>query len=110
MTTPYDQALDHIHHHPGSGSEVGLGKLILSLFNGYECPFSYRECIGPLDSERTRIALACVTYFTEHGEDQALIDAGKEVYKLIPHLWQIGAAGYVAKEEARRKQYGEKDE
>lgn len=29
---------------------------------------------------------------------------------VMPHLWEIGAAGYVAKEEARRKQYEEKDE
>ena len=43
MKTPYQEAVELIDRHPGTGSSTGLAKLILSLWNE-ECAYSFREC------------------------------------------------------------------
>ena len=42
--TPYAEALQWIKLHLGTGSSLGLAKLVLSLWND-SCGFSYRECV-----------------------------------------------------------------
>lgn len=106
MNTPYDDALEHIRQHPGTGSAAGLGKLILSLFNA-DMAFSYRECIAQLDSRNTSIAQDMIHRFTTEGETEALRVAGREVVDLMPRLWQLGEAADAAKEALRRKWFEE---
>lgn len=101
VPSPYRRALEHIERHPGTGSAQRLAKLLLSLWNGEDCGFSFRECIESLDDERTQIALACVTWFARHREDRELIEVGDRVYGLYPRLWDLGQAARDAKAALR---------
>lgn len=101
--SPYQGALAHIEKHPGTGSAQRLAKLLLSLWNGEDCGFSFRECIEGLDDERLHIALGCVTWFAQHGEDEELCAVGDRVYGLYPRLWDLGQAARDAKAALRAK-------
>lgn len=104
--TPYDEALHWIQQHPGTGSAVNLGKLVLSLWNS-EAAFSFRECASGLDQERTELALRIVTHFVRHGEDKDLVDVGHTINELMPRLWELGSAGDKAKWELRQRWHAE---
>jgi len=98
--SPYQDALAWIRAHPGTGSATSLAKLILSLWNA-DCGFSFRECIGNLDEERTALALRIVTHFASVGEDADLVAAGDAVCRDWPHLWDSAQAGDRAKRALR---------
>lgn len=95
--TPYQQALELIEQHPGCGSTIELSKLVLSLYNGRECPFSFAECVASLDSKNTQLALDMVKHYCDHGEDADLRKVGAKVVTLYPHLWELGRAAWQAK-------------
>lgn len=97
MPSPYARALAHIERHPGSGGAVRLAKLLLSLWNGDDCGFSFRECIESLDDERTQLALQCVARFASRGEDDELVRIGHRVHELYPRVWDLGIAARDAK-------------
>lgn len=99
--SPYQQALKWLDEHPTTGSACSLAKLILSLWNG-DAAFSFRDCISNLDKERTRLAIAMVTHFAEHGEDEELVGVGHQVLKRYPDLWELGMAGSEAQRALRR--------
>jgi len=100
--SPYPDALAWIRTHPGTSSAISLAKLILSLWNP-DCGFSFRECIGNLDEERTALALRMVTHFAAVGEDADLVAVGEVVCRDWPHLWDIAQAGDRAKRALRAR-------
>lgn len=100
--SPYQEALYWIEQHHGTGSARSLAQLILSLWNG-DAAFSFRDCISNLDDDRTRLALAMVTYFVRHGENAELVEIGHRVCKQYPKLWELGMAGSDAQRELLRK-------
>jgi hypothetical protein len=95
---PYKPALSWIRSNSGTGSTIGLVKLILSLWND-DAAFSFRECVRSFDDIRSAWALKIIAHFLKHGEDRFLRDAGKEVYELYPYIWDEGYAGSEAKRE-----------
>jgi hypothetical protein len=99
--SPYERALLHIELHPGTSSARGLAMLLLSLWNGEDCGFSFRECITSLDDERRQIALDCVAHFAKVGEDRELCDVGDRLYGLYRLLWELGIAARDAKAALR---------
>lgn len=44
-----------------------------------------------------------VTYFAQHGEDAALVAAGKRDYGRHESLWQLGLAGAEAQDALRQQ-------
>lgn len=94
--TPYGEALQWIDRHPGTGSAVALGKLLLSLWND-QCGFSFRECVRSLDEERTALALRVVQHFATRGEDDELVRAGYAVDERFPQLWKLAEAASSAR-------------
>lgn len=107
--TPYAEALEWIQSHPGTGSSVGLAKLILSLWND-DCGFSYRECIRALDPKRNELAVRVIHHFHAVGENQELIRIGHEVCDSYPKLWEISEIANEAKREHWRAQEAEREE
>ena len=106
---PYAPALLWIRKDPGTGSAVRLAKLILSLWND-EAAYSFRECASWFDDIRSAWALKMISHFLHHGEDRLLFDAGKEVYELCPHLWQVGYARTEAKRAALKEMERQRQE
>ncbi len=100
--TPYHAAWEFITRHSTSGGSYRLAKLVLSLYNGDDYPFSIRECLEGLDSERTRLAAQMLSFFMNHGEDASLRTVGKKVYKHYPHLVKLGEVMYTARQEYMR--------
>lgn len=101
--SPYHKALELIEQHPGTGSATALAKLVLSLYNGRECPFAFGECVASLDQKNTRLALDMCAYYCEHGEDKNLREVSARIVKIMPDLWEIGRAAWKAKYDLREK-------
>jgi hypothetical protein len=104
--TPYAEALEWIRLHPGTGSSLGLAKLILSLWND-DYGFSYRECIRAFDPEHDKLAVRIIQHFHQVGENQELIQIGHEICDGYPHLWEISEIANKAKYEYRKAQEAE---
>lgn len=94
--SPYGEALQWIERHPGTGSALALGKLLLSLWND-QCCFSFRECVRNLDEERTALAVRLVQHFATAGEDAELVRAGYVVNERFPQLWELAEAASSAR-------------
>lgn len=88
---PYQEALDWIRQHPGTGSASSLAKLVLSLWN-WDCAFSFRECVSNFDSRLSKLAGRMVSHFVVPGEDKALVNVGQEVCEAYPRLWEVSVA------------------
>jgi hypothetical protein len=106
--SPYAEALAWIEQHSGTGSALGLAKLILSVWND-ECGFSFRECVGSLDGKRTALALRVVAHFARVGEDAELVKIGHAVNDHYPRLWELSMAANEAK-SALRATWAREDE
>jgi hypothetical protein len=102
MKTPYQEAVELIDRHPGTGSSTGLAKLILSLWND-DCAYSFRECVRSFDKDRDALAGRIISHYLAHGEDAELIRAGDHVYKAHPRLWELGIAATDAKTQLRQQ-------
>ena len=98
---PYQPALRWIRTNSTTGSAIGLVKLIMSLWND-DAAFSFRECVRNFDDIRSAWALKIIDHFLKHGEDRFLCEAGEEVYKWYPYIWDEGYAGSEAKREMVR--------
>lgn len=108
--SPYDEALNVIKQHQGTGGAAGLAKLVLSLYNS-DCGFSFAECVGSLDGRLTGIALRMIQDFTTHGETDDLRAAGKVIATdLYPGLWEMSMAMRDAREATRRRWQQEEQE
>lgn len=117
--SPYAEALAWIEQNSGTGSALGLAKLILSVWND-DCGFSFRECIGSLDDVRIALALRVVAHFARVGEDEELVRIGHAVNDRYPRLWELSVAANEAKsalrvdwdreaEKRRKAEYGDDD-
>ena len=104
--SPYYEALRHIEQHPDTGSAASLAKLVLSFWNT-ECSFSFRECVGNLDTNLTALALQMASHFSTYGEDAELIQIGHAVCKRYPRLWDVGQAMTNARQDLRSHWYHE---
>lgn len=69
--TPFDSAWQYIADNDGSAAEA-LGKLYLSFWDNENFPFTVRECVAPLDSERRAIAKDMISYFFKHGAGEGV--------------------------------------
>lgn len=103
---PYKPALGWIRTNSTTGSAIGLVKLIMSLWND-DAAFSFRECVRSVDDIRSAWALKVIEHFLKYGEDRFLCEAGEEVYKLYPYIWDEGYAGSEAKREKVRSRESE---
>lgn len=83
--TPYAEAHQFIQQGPGTHSAEGLSKLLLSLWNT-RCAYGFRECISPLDEERSRLALRVISHFMTVGEDDELRQIGQALASISPQL------------------------
>ena len=92
--TPYGEVLRYVAPYPHSGSALGFSKLILSLFSN--APFSYRECIEPLDSNNLDLALRVIIHFHKVGENEELVEVGTKIAKLSPQLCNLSERMMVA--------------
>jgi len=103
MVSPYDEALQFIKQHPGTGGAGSMAKLVLSLYNS-NCSYSFAECVSNLDGHLTSVALRMVKDYADRGETADLLAAGKIVADdLYPGLWEMGMAMRDAREATRRR-------
>jgi hypothetical protein len=101
--SPYDEALQFIKQHPGTGGASSLAKLVLSLYN-HICSYSFAECVGNLDGHLTDLAVRMVRDYAARGETDDLRTAGKIIADdLYPGLWQMSLAMNEARAATRAK-------
>ena len=73
---------------PGTGSALGLMRLVLSLYNGRAFSFSIPVCVWDLDPTRTEWAKAIILDYFERGENMDLLElAQKFAPKIEPFEW-----------------------
>lgn len=73
---------------PGTGSTLGLMRLVLSLYNGRAFSFSIPVCIWNLDGARLEWAKAIILDYFERGETDELLElASKFAPKIEPFEW-----------------------
>jgi len=101
--SPYHEAWDFIFRHSTSGGSYRMAKLVLSLYNGDEYPFSLGECLLGLDSNNERIALEIVAYYMKHRENDALREIGEKIFKHYPYLSEVAEVMYNARQEFNRR-------
>lgn len=111
LISPYDEALQFIKQNPGTGGASGLAKLILSLYNGDICGYSFAECVGSLDDPLSGVALRMVQDYAARGETDDLREAGKLLHdEIYPRLWEMGIAMRDARAALRAKWEAEERE
>lgn len=103
MANPYLTALKWILQNPGTGSGVSLSKLLLSLWNSEDYPFSVAGCLGNLDGNLTRLALEMVEDYARRGETPELVEVGRKVYEVSPGLVELGIAARDAMSSVRQR-------
>lgn len=99
---PYQEAMLVMKQNFGTGSAAGMAKLILSLYNAVHS-FSLGECLDAFDRDNRNLALRMIQYYVANGEDEALREAGREVYEKWPNLIELSNAALGAKIEVREK-------
>jgi len=92
MSNPYQTALKWILQNTGTGGRNSLCKLILSLWNPDDYPFSVASCLGNLDENLTRLALEMIEDYARHGETPELVEVGRKVFEASPGLVELGIA------------------
>lgn len=86
-----DEAIRLIEELPSTGTALGLGKLILSLYNRKH-PFGLGECVKSFDKERDAFAMRIVIQYLNSDETDALRAARRRVIELMPGLVDVSAA------------------
>lgn len=99
---PFTEAIQFIKAHEGTGSAIGLAKLILSIYNANHS-FSVAECLSSFDRDRLDLALRMINHYGSVGEDDQLRNAGREIYETWPNLIELSNAASDAKAEVRDK-------
>lgn len=105
---PFLEALEFIKWARDSGSGTGMAKLILSIYNDTN-PFGYGECLRPFDRDRKDLALKMIVHYHKHGEDSALLEAGRYVTDNYPRLINLADVMADAKYDLREKWRREKE-
>lgn len=73
---------------PGTGSALGIMRLVLSLYNGRAFSFSIPVCIWDLDTARTEWAKAIILDYLERGENNDLLELAQKFAPMIePFEW-----------------------
>ena len=73
---------------PGTGSTLGLMRLVLSLYNGRAFSFSIPVCIWNLDGARLEWAKAILLDYLDQGESDELMGLARKFVPLIkPFEW-----------------------
>lgn len=110
MTTFYTEARKWISMCPDTSGGVALAKLVLSLYND-QCGFAASECLQPLDTNLTKVALGLIRDYADHGETEPLRQLGRQLVDEYPGLWQQGlamqSARQVLRDQWRREQEAE---
>lgn len=106
----YQEAFDWIDQHPGTGSSLGMAKLILSLYNGRDFPFAFADCVRTFDGPRSDLAGRLAMEYAQFGETQELRVVGRNLHEKYPHLWELGAVAVEAMDDLRDKWRRERDE
>ncbi len=99
---PYQEAMDFIHRSTGTGSAAGMAKLILSLYNQNHS-FGIGECLYSFDRERLDLAVRIIQHYAAVGEDEALRNAGLQIFQEWPRLVELSNAASEAKTEVRNR-------
>lgn len=107
--SPYDEARDWINRCADTSGGVGLAKLVLSLYNE-QCGFAVSECVGSMDQNLTRIALALIADYAAYGETEALRQLGRPLVDAYPGLWEHGLVMRDARAALRARWEREADE
>lgn len=92
-SSPYQEALDWINHHPSTEAAEGMVKLLLSLSDG-SYAFSMRECMGSMDDPGLALALRVVAQYVRvgHADDRDLLDVAHILAERNPRLREIAEA------------------
>jgi hypothetical protein len=73
---------------PGTGSALGLMRLVLSLYNGRAFSFSIPVCIWDLDGVRLEWAKAIILDYFERGENDELLELARKFAPMVaPFEW-----------------------
>jgi hypothetical protein len=73
---------------PGTGSALGLMRLVLSLYNGRAFSFSIPVCIWNLDEKRLEWARAIILDYLDQGENDELMELAQKFAPIIePFEW-----------------------
>lgn len=106
---PYEEALALIKSHHDTSGGSSLAKCVLSLYNSGHA-FSMGEILGPLDSRCSALVLQMVARYAEHGEEPALLEAGRWIYDNRPRLVELSNAMAEARDAVRRDWEQQRDE
>lgn len=96
----YLAALELVKKHQGTSGQCALAKCILSLYNDCHA-FSIGEILSPLDAHYTKVVLAMVSEYANHGETAELRQAGEWVYANFPRLIALSEAMQDARYQLR---------
>lgn len=73
---------------PGTGSALGLMRLVLSLYNGRAFSFSIPVCIWDLDETRLGWAKTIILDYFDRGESNELLELASKFAPMIdPFEW-----------------------
>lgn len=90
---PYDTALNWLRDgNEFCGSGRALAMLILSMWNGYDYPFSLGQCIPELDPTRRRFATDMIAEYVANGETPGLLRVARTIRDMYPELVEVANA------------------
>ena len=81
----------------------------MSLYNPNNA-FSIGDILAPLDERYTRVVLAIVKEYAEHGETEELREAGRWVCDEFPRMIELAQAMQQAREQVRSRWEREREE
>lgn len=84
LDNPYAPLMERWRTFSDTGGGIRIAKVLLSLYNGQEHPYSIAELNG-LSPEYAQLLMDCVVHYLKRGEDEALREAGREI--LDTHPW-----------------------
>jgi len=93
MSTPYQEALEWINHHPGNDTAMGMVKLLLSLADNSNA-FSMRECTAGMDEFGLAVALRVVSHYVRIGDenDPNLQEVAQILVERYPRMGEVAEA------------------
>lgn len=88
---------------PDTGGGTRMTKMILSLYNPEQYPFSFGECVIGLDLEGRRLALTMINDYLVQGETEDLRKVGFQLWEASPGLRAIASAMTEARADLLRE-------
>lgn len=80
-----------------------MSKLILSLWNADDFPFSVAGCLSNLDANLTQLSLEMIEDYARQGETSELIEVDYKAYEVSPGLVELSSAAKDAMYAVRNK-------